>query len=250
MLIGKIGASNDVNTNVSYKSNAGKAALISAMMMAPSTAAQMQTLDKDTFERSPKMEYVTEPSDRFADDVFVVNAEPVGNKERGEFFNKWFWAMIACVDDDGKFQNSRLGSAPKYIKVPNKDYRQLAADIICTFDKNKDNKVNFTEFSEKSEALVRQKAGGSVPEAAMTKMHGEFFYPLFFGMDYDRNPREYDINEVAATLYALDGFSSGGQGFLDGEKLVYEVGYAIENGRPDKCFERSRIDYYNEYVNK
>ena len=39
-----------------------KAALLSAMLMVPNTASQMPTLEKDTFERSPKTEYVTEPN--------------------------------------------------------------------------------------------------------------------------------------------------------------------------------------------
>lgn len=226
----------------------GKAALISAMMFAPSTAAQMQTLDHDTFERSPKMEYVTEPNDRFADDVFVVNAEPVGNKERGEFFNRWFWAMVVCVDDDGKFQDSKLGTAPKYIKVPNKDYRQLAADIICTFDKNGDNKVNYDEYIEKSKALLNQKAGKTLPPNVIDNFSREFFYPLFYGFDYDNNTKEYNIDEVAATIYALDGYSSSGKGILSGERLMNEVNYVLENGNPDECFDRSRINYYKEYV--
>ena len=64
-----------------------KAALLSAMLMVPNTASQMPTLEKDTFERSPKTEYVTEPNN-YVDSVYVLNSEPVGNKERGEKFNR------------------------------------------------------------------------------------------------------------------------------------------------------------------
>lgn len=231
----------------------GKAALISAMMFAPSTSAQMQSLEKDTFERSPKIEYVTEPNDRFADDVFVLNAEPVGNKERGEKFNKWFWQMVACANDDGSFNVDKMNGASLYFRFPEKDYKQLAADIICTYDKNGDNKVDYYEYAKKSEQLINEKAGKPLSADVIGQFHSDFFAPWFNGFDYDREKEEYNINEVAATLYALDCFSSstsGGKGYLKGDNLLYELGYVMDNGKPDKCFQDSRIEYYNKYVIK
>lgn len=226
------------------------AALISAMMLAPSTSAQTSNIERDTFEYSPKTEYVTNPADTLADDVYDLAANPVGNKEKGEFFNKWFWAMVGCVDENGKFQDSRLNGAPKYIKVPNMDYRQLAADIMCTFDENGDNKIDYTEYANKSEQLMNKKAGRTLPPDVLLNFHREFFSPLFDGFDYDRNLKEYNIDEIAATLYALDRYSSSGQGILSGEKLMNEVNYVIENGKPDKSFRWSRAIYYDEYVYK
>jgi len=243
MKVSEITANVGVNNKISHKSNVGKAALISAMMMVPNTASQMPTLDKDTFERSPKTEYVTEPNN-YIDSVYVLNSEPVGNKDRGEFFNRWFWAMFACVDDNGEFQDSRLGNAPKYIKVPNKDYKQLAADIICTFDKNGDNKVNYKEYTEKSEELVNQKAGRNLSYFEMEKFYDNFFTPWFKGLNYDRNKDEYSVDEVAATLYALDQYSSGGDGILSGEKLIKELSYVMDNGYPDVNFQNNRTTYY------
>ena len=92
--------------------------------------------------------------------------------------------MFACMDENGKFQDSKLGSAPKYIKVPNQDYRQLAADIMCTFDKNGDNKIEYMEYAKKSEQLMNEKAGRTLPPDVLTNFHRNFFTPLFNGFDY------------------------------------------------------------------
>lgn len=225
----------------------GKAALISAMMFAPATSAQTSATEQDTFVHSPKTEYVTEQNDRLSDDVFVWNADetPVGNKERGEFINRWFWAMFSCADEDGKFQDDRLGNAPKFIKVPNKDYKQLAADIICTFDKNGDNKVDFGEYLEKSNELIEQNAGRRFNLDEKREYATNYFIPWFNGFNYDFNSKEYTVDEVAATIYALDKYSSLGKGILNGEKLVKELNYVKENGSPDDCFQRNMTEYYD-----
>lgn len=221
-----------------------KAALLSAMMMVPNTASQMPTLEKDTFERSPKTEYVTEPNDNYIDSVYVLNNEPVGNKERGEKFNKWFWDMIACANDDGSFNAQNLNGASIDFEIKNKDYKQLAADIVSTFDKNGDNKVNYSEYTKKSEELVNQKAGRNLNYYEMREYYDNFFRPWFNSFDYDRNYDEYNIDEVAATLYALDKSSSGGNGYIRGDKLLQELGYVMDNGRPDVKFQNNRTTYY------
>jgi len=228
-----------------YKMQTTLAALVSAMLLAPSTSAQMP-VQKDIFEKSARTEYVTNPADSLSDNVYVLNEDlPVGNKERGEFFNNWFWAMFACADDNGEFQDSKLGNAPKFIKVPNKDYKQLAADIICTFDKNGDNKVDYSEYVNKSDALVNQKAGRTLSLSEKDAFHKNFFIPLFHGFGFDREPNDYSVDEVAATLYALDQYSSLGKGILSGEELIKELGYVLEHGKPDMCFQKSRVDYYD-----
>ncbi|MBQ6516704.1 hypothetical protein IJI31_05945 [bacterium] len=245
-------SANAYSNNVSYKSNTGKAALISAMLLAPSTSSQMP-VEKDTFEKSAKTEYVTNPSDTLADDVYDLAANPVGNKERGEFFNKWFWQMVACANEDGSFNADKMNGASLYFRFPEKDYKQLAADIICTFDKNGDNKIDYYEYAKKSEQLVNEKAGKTLSADVIGQFHSNFFAPWFNGFDYDREKNEYNINEVAATLYALDCFSStstSGKGYICGDKLLYELGYVMDNGKPDICFEKNRIRYYNEYVIK
>lgn len=228
----------------------GKAALISAMLLVPSTSAQMP-VQKDTFEKSVRTEYVTNPADTLADDVYVLTEDvPVGNKERGEFFNRWFWSMVACADDNGEFQDSKLGNAPKFIKVPNGDHRQLAADIICTFDENGDNKVSYGEYVEKSVSLLEQKSGKKIMLKESEELQKTFLLPLFDGFDYDRNKKEYTLDEVAATIYALDQYSSLGKGILSGETLLEELNYVFEKGRPDFTFEHNRAEYYKNNVRR
>ena len=230
-----------------YKMQTTLAALVSAMLLAPSTSAQMP-VQKDIFEKSARTEYVTNPADSLSDNVYVLNEDlPVGNKERGEFFNNWFWAMFACADDNGEFQDSKLGNAPKFIKVPNKDYKQLAADIISTFDQNGDYKVNIHEYGQKSRNLVEQKVGQALSTDLTNQFYDNYFIPWFKGFDYDGKKDVYNVNELAATLYALDRFSSStsaGKGYIRGDKLLFELGYVMDNGYVDECFERGRTDYY------
>ena len=227
----------------------GKAALISAMMMAPSTSSQMPA-QKDTFEKSDRFEYVTNPSDTLGDDVYVWNeTELVGNKERGDQFNKWFWQMLDCANPDGSFNADRLNGASMYFRFPDKDYKQLATDIISTFDKDGDNKVDYAEYSSKSEQLVNAQAGKTLPLETIKQFRDVYFLPWFKGFDYDRTPDFYSVDELAATLYALDCFSSSsydGKGYIRGDKMLYELGVVMDKGSPDAPFEKSRIDYYNK----
>ena len=231
----------------------GKAALISAMLLAPSTSAQ-RPVQKDTFEKSDRFEYVTNPSDTLGDDVYVWNeTELVGNKERGDQFNKWFWQMVFCANDDGSFNADRLNGASMYFRFPDKDYKQLATDIISTFDKDGNNKVDYAEYSSKSEQLVNAQVGKTLSVDVLNKFNDNFFYPWFKGFDFDRTPDFYSVDELAATLYALDdisGSSVDGNGYIRGDKLLYELGVVMEKGRPDISFEESRIDYYNKNVIK
>ena len=248
MKVSEITANFGLNNKISHKGNIGKAALISAMLMTPNTASQMPTLENDTFERSPKTEYVTEPNDDiYADSVYVVNSAPVGNKERGEKFNKWFWDMLFCANDDGSFNANNLNGASFVFEIPNKDYKQLATDIVSTFDKNGDNKVNYDEYTKKSEELVNQKAGRKLNGDEMHGFYTDFFIPWFKGFNYDRNPDEYSVDEVAASLYALDQYSSFGKGALRGDKLLLELGYVMDNGSPDRSFQASRTEYYTNH---
>jgi Ca2+-binding EF-hand superfamily protein len=234
-----------------YKVQTALATLISAMLLAPSTSAQMP-VQKDTFEKSAKTEYVSNPIDTLGDDVYVLNeTELVGNKERGEKFNKWFWQMVGCANEDGSFDYDKLGNSPLYFKFPEKDYKQLATDIISTFDQNGDNKVNYGEYVEKSEQLVNQQAGKRLPISEMDEFRNDLFLPWFNGFDYDKNKDSYSVDELAATLYALDnisGTNKDGNGFIRGDRLLYELAYVLDKGRPDVAFQNSRVDYYVKNV--
>jgi len=248
MRVSEVGMVSCTANGISHKSNIGKAILVSAMMSAPQTAAQMQTLDKDMFEKSPKTEYVTEPNNDFVDSVYVVqDTQLKGNKERGEKFNKWFWDMVFCANKDGSFNAERLNGASLYFKFPEKDYQQLAADIISTFDQNGDYKVNIHEYGQKSRNLVEQKVGQALSTDLTNQFYDNYFIPWFKGFDYDGKKDVYNVNELAATLYALDRFSSStnaGKGYIRGDKLLFELGYVMDNGYVDECFERGRTDYY------
>lgn len=238
-------------TTFLYKVQTALAALISAMLLAPSTSTQMP-VQKDTFEKSDRFEYVTSPVDTLGDDVYVLDeTELVGNKERGEHFNKWFWQMLDCANSDGSFNYDALGDASLYFRFPEKDYKQLATDIISTFDINEDNKIDFHEYVSKSEDLINAQAGKTLSREVMAQFHETYFLPWFKGFDYDDNKKEYNVDELAATLYAMDRISSGtydGRGFISGDQMLYELGYVMDNGRPDVSFEKSRIDYYNKNV--
>ena len=231
----------------------GIAVLISATLLAPSTSAQMP-VQKDTFEKAVSTEYVTNPVDTLGEDVYVWNeTEIVGNKEKGEKFNKWFWQMVGCADDDGNFDAKKLNGASIYFEFPDKDYKQLAADIMSTFDENGDNKVNYYEYATKSVNLVNAQARQILPQSVMNEFKRDLFIPLFNGFDYDDNKNEYDVNELAATLYALDCYSSsssGGKGYICGHNLLRELNYVIDNGRPDISFRKSRIEYYENNVRR
>lgn len=236
-----------------YEVQTALATLISAMLLAPSTSAQMP-VQKDTFEKSAKTEYVSNPVDTLGDDVYVLNeTELTGNKERGEKFNKWFWYMVGCANEDGSFNYDKLGSESLYFRFPEKDYKQLATDIISTFDQNGDDKVNYGEYVEKSEQLVNQQAGRRLPISVMDEFRNDFFLPWFNGFDYDKNKDSYSVDELASTLYALDCFScssSAGKGYIRGDKMLYELAYVMDKGSPDASFEISRVDYYKKYVIK
>lgn len=231
----------------------GIAVLISATLLAPSTSAQMP-VQKDTFEKSVSTEYVTNPVDTLGDDVYVWNeTEIVGNKERGEKFNKWFWQMLDCANPDGSFNAKKLNGASIYFEFPNKDYKQLATDIISTYDKNGDNKVDYYEYSTKSERLVNAQAGKTFSLEAMKQFENVYFLPWFKGFDYDRTPNFYSVDELAANLYAMDRLSSGtddGRGYIRGDRMLYELGVVMDKGIPDATFEKSRIDYYKKNVIK
>lgn len=231
----------------------GIAVLISATLLAPSTSAQMP-VQKDTFEKSVRPEYVINPVDTLGEDVYVWNeTELVGNKERGEKFNKWFWQMVGCSDEDGNFDAKKINGASIYFEFPDKDYKQLAADIMSTFDKDGDEKVNYYEYSTKSEKLINAQAGQILPQNVLNEFNNDLLLPWFKGFDYDDNKREYDINELAATLYAMDRISSGtndGRGYIRGDRMLYELAYVIDNGRPDISFRKSRIEYYENNVRR
>jgi hypothetical protein len=52
-------------------------------------------------------------------------------------------------------------------------------------------------------------------------------------------------------LYALDdisGSSENGNGYIRGDRLLYELGVVMDKGRPDNCFQNSRIKYYENNV--
>jgi len=234
-----------------YKVQTALATLISAMLLAPSTSTQMP-VQKDTFEKSDRFEYVTSPVDTFGDDVYVLNeTELTGNKERGEKFNKWFWQMVGCANEDGSFNAGKLNGASIYFEFPDKDYKQLATDILSTFDQNGDNKVNYTEYREKSEQLVNQQAGQKLPISVLDEFHRDFFWPWFHGFDYDKKHDLYSVDELAATLFAMDRISSGtydGRGYIRGDKMLYELAYVMDKGRPDVTFQNSRVDYYVKNV--
>lgn len=234
-----------------YEVQTALATLISAMLLAPSTSAQMP-VQKDTFEKSAKTEYVSNPVDTLGDDVYVLNeTELTGNKERGEKFNKWFWQMVGCANEDGSFNAGKLNGAPICFDIPNKDYKQLATDILSTFDQNGDNKVNYTEYREKSEQLVNQQAGQKLPISVLDEFHKDFFWPWFHGFNYDKNRDLYSVDELAATLFAMDRISSGtndGRGYISGDKMLYELAYVLDNGIPDGSFQNSRDDYYIKNV--
>lgn len=236
-----------------YKVQIALSALISAMLLAPSTSAQTP-VQKDTFEKSDRFEYVTNPSDTLGDDVYVLSeTELVGNKERGEQFNKWFWNMVFCANDDGSFNYDALGDKSLYFRFPEKDYKQLATDIISTFDKDGDNKVDRFEYTKKSEQLVNTEIGKNLSADQLAQFHSTFFGPWFWGFDYDNKTDFYSVDELAATLYAMDRISSGtydGRCYIRGDKMLYELGYVMDNGRPDYSFQDSRIDYYKNNVRK
>lgn len=232
-------------TEFLYKVQIALSALISAMLLAPSTSSQMP-VENDTFEKTARTEYVTNPAETLANDVYNLAANPVGNKERGEKFNKWFWDMVGCADDDGSFNAKKLNGAPIGFDLPNKDYKQLAADIICTFDKNGDNRVDWREYHEKSDALVNQKAGRTLSLSEKDAFNKDFFIPWFDGFGFDREPNDYSIDEVAASLYALDNLSCGGNGYIRGDILIEELGYVMDHGEPDANFELTRAKYYSE----
>lgn len=167
----------------------GIAVLISATLLAPSTSAQMP-VQKDTFEKSVRPEYVINPVDTLGEDVYVWNeTELVGNKERGEKFNKWFWQMVGCADDDGNFDAKKLNGAPLCFEFPEKDYKQLAADIMSTFDKDGDDKVNYYEYSTKSEKLINAQAGQILPQNVLNEFNNDLLLPWFKGFDYDDNKK-------------------------------------------------------------
>jgi len=127
----------------------------------------------------------------------------------------------------------------------------LETDIISTFDKDGDNKVDYHEYIRKSEVLVDAQVGKTLSVDVLNKFNETFFYPWFKGFDYDRTPDFYSVDELAATLYALDdisGSSENGNGYIRGDRLLYELGVVMDKGSPDVSFEKSRIDYYNKNV--
>lgn len=161
--------------------------------------------------------------------------------------------MVGCADDDGNFDAKKLNGAPLCFEFPEKDYKQLAADIMSTFDKDGDDKVNYYEYSTKSEKLINAQAGQILPQNVLNEFNNDLLLPWFKGFDYDDNKREYDVNELAATLYALDCYSSsssGGKGYICGDNLLRELNYVIDNGRPDISFEKNRIEYYKNNIRK
>lgn len=167
----------------------GIAVLISATLLAPSTSAQIP-VQKDTFEKSVRPEYVINPVDTLGEDVYVWNeTELVGNKERGEKFNKWFWQMVGCSDEDGNFDAKKINGASIYFEFPDKDYKQLAADIMSTFDKDGDEKVNYYEYSTKSEKLINAQAGQTLPQNVLNEFNNDLLLPWFKGFDYDDNKK-------------------------------------------------------------
>lgn len=232
-------------SDISYGSGLAKAAIISAMMAG--SPAQAQEMKADTFEFTPKTEYVSEMSDLY-DDVFVYeNSDTLKRKDsRGEEFNNWVTNLINAADKNGKVDTSKMKSSVNFTLDKGESFTSLAESIVASCDKNGDNKIDFDEFS------------GKVLDSPNNKQKS--FYDnlsaVFSAFDINESSSQksnskktLDVKEVAANLLAVSemDYSERKSGmYIDGQQLIDEMNFMLYHEKASPDFrEAQEIIYEN-----
>jgi len=241
-------------SNISYGSGIAKAAVISAMM-AGSPSAQAQEVKADTFEITPKTEYVSQVNDIY-DDVFVYGkSDTIKNpKARGNQFNNWVNKIMRATDDDGQIDTSKLNGTPvNFMLKEGESFTDLAESIVASYDLNDDKKVDFDEFLTKAYASIPLNSNEGT---YMSKQFYRSLDDIYFGFDINesfnkklKRKNTIDVQEVAANLMALSGNDIDGRKpkmYIDGQELMNQMNFMMFHADADPEFrEAQEIIYEN-----
>lgn len=250
-----------INNNFSKVSNKGnftKAALISAMMAAP--AAHAQEAKVDTFEYSPKTEYVQELRTSEPDSVFQIKDTIVDKKARGEEFNNWFAAILSAAKDNGKIDKDKLNGVPIDFELnENETFLDLANSIVASYDKDGDGEINFKEYTLKTVVDIINPMDKSKDNYQKYRLHRNLDN-VFFGFDINdkfskklKNENTYTPAEVAANLYPafrVDYENKKAVMKINGQELLDELNYVIDEGTTDQNYGYFQYESYEYFNNK
>ena len=250
---------NITNNNYSktgYRSNFATAALISAMMTTPS--ANAKELKADTFEITPKTEYVQQYKDYSAESTYQI-PDSLAKRARGEEFNNWFMNILSATDDDGRIDREKLNGTPvNFALKDGESLSDLARAVISTFDRNNDGEISYGEYERKSLANI-DSSNKNMPENYKKTIYRKNLDNVFFGFDINdrfykkfKGENTYDKGEVAASLYAVSGVSYDGQKartVIKGDNLMKELNMVLEKGYPNSDFIHNQRDIYEYFEN-
>ena len=239
-------------SNISYGSGLAKAAVISAMMAG--SPAQAQEVKADTFELSPKTEYVSEMNNVY-DDVFVCGKTDTikDPKARGEEFNNWVMNLFDAVDEDDKVDSAKMKGSVNFYLNDAESFTKLAESIVASFNSNDDNKIDFDEFLMKSFQSIPLNSNENNLQRKLFYRHLDV---AFTELDINESNSKkakckntLDVNEVAANLMALSSTDYSGRKtkmYIDGQKLLDELNFMLYHGEANPDYkEAQEIIYEN-----
>ena len=249
------GITNNNYSKISSKGNFTTAAIISAMMA--SHAPQAQELKADTFEYSPKTEYVQAPAD--LDSTYVVKDTVKGNKERGNEFNNWVSAILSAADDNGKLDTAKLNGTPADFALnENETFLELANSIVASYDNDGDGEINFDEYIHKTVVDVINPVDTGKANYQKYLYHRNLDN-VFFGFDINdkfskkyKNKNTYTDAEIAANLYAMSRVDYDNRKAtmkISGQELLDELNHVIKNGYTDTGFGYFQKESYEYFFN-
>ena len=170
-------------------------------------------------------------------------------------FERWFWDMIDCINDEDKFDTKYMlekGYDYYYPEIP--DFDVLAESIVKSMDKNGDNEIDKKEFIDKSIEILEQQ-GQDYSWEEEQNMKNRVLAPLFRGLDYigsatDRTNGTNTLNEkeIAGNLYALSKRNLR-DGHFSGSAVAEEFLNIMYNYEPTVQFESERASYKNQKGN-
>jgi len=241
-------------SNISYGSGLAKAAVISAMM-AGAPSAQAQEVKADTFEITPKTEYVSQPNDIYEDTFVYGKSDTIKNpKARGNQFINWANKILRATDDEGQIDSSRLNGTPvNFMLEEDESFTELAEGIVAAYDLNDDKKIDFDEFLTKSYSSIPLNSNNGT---YMSKQFYRSLDDIYFGFDINesfnkklKNKNTIDVTEVAANLMAMSGNDIDGRKpkmYIDGQYLMDQMNFMMFHGEADPEFrEAQEIIYEN-----